>query len=55
VEVAAFDAALDLREGRRVEFSMRELYQRYMESVAAVVRRIDMAAPKKYWQRVGPE
>jgi hypothetical protein len=51
-DVAPFNAALDLREGRRVESSMADLYDRYMECVALIAQRIDQVVPKRQWQRV---
>ncbi len=51
-DFAAVHAALDLREGRRVEVGVRELYDRAMQALAAVVRAVDEAAPKREWQRV---
>ncbi|MGZ4820703.1 MAG: nucleotidyltransferase domain-containing protein [Terriglobales bacterium] len=51
VDAAAIDAVLDLREGRKVEGSIRELYDRYMQAIAAVLERVDTAAPKQQWQR----
>ncbi len=53
LDFAAVHAALDLREGRRIEIGMRELYDRYLQSLTALVRVVDQAAPKKEWQRVG--
>ncbi len=52
VESAPVHAALDLRDGRRLEISVSELYQRYLQLLAQVVQRVDEAAPKKEWQRV---
>ncbi len=54
-DFAALHAALDLREGRRIEVGVQQLYHRCMQAVAAVVRAIDRAAPKKEWQRVGTQ
>lgn len=53
IDAAPLNAALDLREGRRVELGIDTLYQRYMDSIAALIRHIDKAAPKQHWQRVG--
>lgn len=49
-EIEAFDArplhaALDLREGRRVEAGIDTLYHRYMDAIAALVQHIDHLAP----------
>jgi hypothetical protein len=52
VDAAPLNAALDLREGRRVDLGIDTLYHRYMDSIAALVRHIDEAAPKQQWQRV---
>jgi predicted nucleotidyltransferase len=51
IDGAPLNAALDLREGRRVEAGIDTLYHRYMDSVAALVRHIDRAAPKQQWRR----
>ncbi len=53
VDAAPLNAALDLREGRRVELGIDALYHRYMDSIAALIRHIDQAAPTRHWQRVG--
>lgn len=53
VDAAPLSAALDLREGRRVQLGLDTLYHRYMDSIAALVRQVDHAAPKQQWQRVG--
>jgi predicted nucleotidyltransferase len=52
VNPAALNAALDLREGRRVETGFDTLYHHYMNGIAALVRLVDQAAPKHQWQRV---
>ena len=52
IDAAPLNAALDLREGRRVQTGIDTLYHRYMESIAALVRHIDKIAPKHHWQRV---
>ncbi len=51
LDLTAINAALDLREGRRLERSIGELYERYMQVVSSVVNRVDEAAPKRQWQR----
>ncbi len=53
VDAAPLNAALDLREGRRVELGIDTLYHRYMDAIAALIRHVDQAAPKRNWQRVG--
>jgi predicted nucleotidyltransferase len=53
VNPAPLNAALDLREGRRVETGFDTLYHHYMDALAALVRLVDRAAPKHQWQRVG--
>ncbi len=52
IDAEPLNAALDLREGRRIQIGVEELYHRYMESIAALVRHIDKMAPKHDWQRV---
>ncbi len=52
LDFAAVHAALDVREGRRLEFGVRELYDRYLRLLSALTRAVDEAAPKKEWQRV---
>lgn len=51
LDLSAVHAALDLREGRRLERGTGELYERYMQVVTSVVERVDEAAPKRQWQR----
>jgi predicted nucleotidyltransferase len=51
LDVAAVDAALDLREGRRIECGARELYDRVMKVIAGTVQQVEKAVPKREWQR----
>ncbi len=51
VDPGPLNAALDLREGRRIEMSADTLYHRYMDSIGALIRHIDRAVPKQHWQR----
>jgi hypothetical protein len=46
IDAAPLQAALDLRDGRRVEAGIDTLYHRYMDAIAALVRLIDEAVPK---------
>jgi hypothetical protein len=51
IDAAPLQAALDLREGRRIEAGIDTLYHRYMDAIAALVRLIDQAVPKPRAQR----
>jgi hypothetical protein len=52
LDVTSLQAALDLREDRRLQSGVAQVYQRYIELVAAVAKRVDQALPKREWQRV---
>ncbi len=52
VDAGPLAAALDAREGRRLESEVNQLYCRYMEFVSSVVAAVDKLAPKRQWQRV---
>ena len=53
VDVSPVLAALDLREARRPEISVMDLYNRCMSVLAAVIRQVNAGAPKSEWRRVG--
>lgn len=52
VDTAAVQAALDVREGRRLQRGVATTYSKYVECVAALVQRINDAVPKSEWKRV---
>jgi hypothetical protein len=51
IDAAPLQAAIDLRDGRRVEAGIDTLYHRYMDAIAALVRLIDEAVPKSRTRR----
>jgi predicted nucleotidyltransferase len=52
VDTTAVQAALDLREGRRLQRGVAASYGKYVECVSALVERINDAVPKNEWRRV---
>ncbi len=52
LEVTPLQAALDLREDRRIQSGVAQLFQRYLELITAVSERVDQVIPKREWQRV---
>lgn len=51
IDASPLQAALDLRDGRRIEAGIDTLYHRYMDTIAALVRLIDEAVPKSRARR----
>jgi hypothetical protein len=51
VDAEPFLAALDLREDRRLQTGIAEIYEQYLQSLAAVTRAIDEAEPKQQWHK----
>jgi predicted nucleotidyltransferase len=51
VNAAPFLSALDLREDRRLQAGIAEVYEQYVQSLAAVIRAIDEVEPKKHWHK----
>jgi hypothetical protein len=54
VDVSPFLAALDLREDRRIQTGIPDLYEGYLRSLATITQRIDEAVPKRSLQKVAP-
>jgi hypothetical protein len=52
LDVTPLQAALDLREDRRIQSGVAQVYQQYLELVTAVARRVDQAIPKSEWKSV---
>ncbi|HYH00978.1 MAG TPA: nucleotidyltransferase domain-containing protein [Terriglobales bacterium] len=51
-DVSALQSVLDLREGRRPQADVTDLYRVYMDCLITVIERIDKAVPLSQWRRV---
>jgi hypothetical protein len=51
VDVAPFLTALELREDSKVRKDVGDICQAYLQSLAAITRRVDEAVPKRQWQK----
>jgi predicted nucleotidyltransferase len=52
LDVTPLQAALDLREDRRIQSGVAQVYQRCIDLLMAVASRVDQAIPKQEWERV---